>query len=407
MINQWKQISGVLAAMLIGSLVTGVVMTTPDVMRQDPAAETLNAPNAAANLANRSRAPLPAQDLQAAVGLSQAFRNVAEYARPSVVSINTTVKRSVRPRVLPRGLPPGLEDMFDRQEERQASGMGSGVIISTDGYILTNNHVVEDADELEVELSDGSTVDGKIIGTDPQTDVAVIKIDRQGLEPIPFGNPDTVQVGDWCVAIGSPFGLDQTVTAGIISGKNRVRGIVGNGDGFEDFLQTDAAINPGNSGGPLVNLRGELIGINTAILAPDGGNIGIGFAIPSNMVKNLTAQMVQYGQVKRGELGIMGTELNSELAKAMKVDAQRGAFVSQVMPNSSAAKAGIKAGDVITSLNGKPISSFAALRAEVGSMPIGSKVTLGLLRDGKAVIFLPHGVLHVPRAPESWEHALE
>lgn len=145
------------------------------------------------------------------------------------------------------------------------------------------------------------------------------------------------------------------------------------------------AINRGNSGGALVNLNGELIGINTAILAPDGGNIGIGFAIPSNMVKNLTAQMVQYGQVKRGELGILGTELNSELAKAMKVDAQRGAFVSQVMPNSSAAKAGIKAGDVITSLNGKPISSFAALRAEVGSMPIGSKVTLGLLRDGKPV----------------------
>ena len=158
-----------------------------------------------------------------------------------------------------------------------------------------------------------------------------------------------------------------------------------NVENYENFIQTDAAINRGNSGGALVNLNGELIGINTAILAPDGGNIGIGFAIPSNMVKNLTAQMVQYGQVKRGELGILGTELNSELAKAMKVDAQRGAFVSQVMPNSSAAKAGIKAGDVITSLNGKPISSFAALRAEVGSMPIGSKITLGLLREGKPV----------------------
>ncbi len=161
-----------------------------------------------------------------------------------------------------------------------------------------------------------------------------------------------------------------------------------NAENYENFIQTDAAINRGNSGGALVNLNGELIGINTAILAPDGGNIGIGFAIPSNMVKNLTSQMVEYGQVKRGELGIMGTELNSELAKAMKVDAQdaqRGAFVSQVLPNSSAAKAGIKAGDVITSLNGKPISSFAALRAQVGTMPVGSKLTLGLLRDGKQV----------------------
>jgi serine protease Do len=184
------------------------------------------------------------------------------------------------------------------------------------------------------------------------------------------------------VAIGNPFGLGETVTSGIVSALGR-SGL--NAENYENFIQTDAAINRGNSGGALVNLNGELIGINTAILAPDGGNIGIGFAIPSNMVKNLTAQMVQYGQVRRGELGIMGTELNSELAKAMKVDAQRGAFVSQVMPNSAAAKAGVKAGDVITSLNGKPISSFAALRAEVGSMPIGSKVQLGLVRDGKPV----------------------
>ncbi len=184
------------------------------------------------------------------------------------------------------------------------------------------------------------------------------------------------------MAIGNPFGLGETVTSGIVSALGR-SGL--NVENYENFIQTDAAINRGNSGGALVNLNGELIGINTAILAPDGGNIGIGFAIPSNMVKNLTEQMVKYGQVKRGELGIMGTELNSELAKAMKVDAQRGAFVSQVMPGSAAAKAGIKAGDVITSLNGKAISSFAALRAQVGTMPIGSKVELGLLRDGKPV----------------------
>ena len=198
----------------------------------------------------------------------------------------------------------------------------------------------------------------------------------------PFCHSDALRVGDYTVAIGNPFGLGETVTSGIVSALGR-SGL--NAENYENFIQTDAAINRGNSGGALVNLNGELIGINTAILAPDGGNIGIGFAIPSNMVKNLTSQMVEYGQVKRGELGIMGTELNSDLAKAMKVDAQRGAFVSQVLPNSSAAKAGIKAGDVITSLNGKPISSFAALRAQVGTMPVGSKLTLGLLRDGKQV----------------------
>lgn len=175
------------------------------------------------------------------------------------------------------------------------------------------------------------------------------------------------------MAIGNPFGLGETVTSGIVSALGR-SGL--NVENYENFIQTDAAINRGNSGGALVNLNGELIGINTAILAPDGGNIGIGFAIPSNMVKNLTEQMVKYGEVKRGELGIMGTELNSELAKAMKVDAQRGAFVSQVMPGSAAAKAGIKAGDVITSLNGKAISSFAALRARSAPCLSAAKLSL-------------------------------
>lgn len=385
MINQWKQISGVLAAMLIGSLVTGVVMTTPDVMRQDPVAETLNAPNAAANLANRSRAPLPAQDLQAAVGLSQAFRNVAEYARPSVVSINTTVKRSVRPRVLPRGLPPGLGDMFDRQEERQASGMGSGVIISTDGYILTNNHVVEDADELEVELSDGSTVDGKIIGTDPQTDVAVIKIDRQGLEPIPFGNPDTVQVGDWCVAIGSPFGLDQTVTAGIISGKNRVRGIVGNGDGFEDFLQTDAAINPGNSGGPLVNLRGELIGINTAIMSRTGSSAGIGFAIPVSLARPVFESIVESGSVRRGFLGAELGPVNEDTISELDLKVPRGVVIRSVLDNKPADRAGIRPGDVVTEVDGREVKRLDLLRNYIASRLPGSKVVMKIDRRGRSM----------------------
>ena len=269
-------------------------------------------------------------------------------------------------------------------QQQKFMALGSGVIIdAVKGYVVTNNHVVDNASSIKVQLSDGRKFDAKVVGKDPRSDIALIQIqDPKNLTAIKIADSDALRVGDYTVAIGNPFGLGETVTSGIVSALGR-SGL--NAENYENFIQMDAAINRGNSGGALVNLNGELIGINTAILAPDGGNIGIGFAIPSNMVKNLTAQMVQYGQVKRGELGILGTELNSELAKAMKVDAQRGAFVSQVMPNSSAAKAGIKAGDVITSLNGKPISSFAALRAEVGSMPIGSKVTLGLLRDGKAV----------------------
>ena len=269
-------------------------------------------------------------------------------------------------------------------QQQKFMALGSGVIIdAAKGYVVTNNHVVDNASSIKVQLSDGRKFDAKVVGKDPRSDIALIQIqDPKNLTAIKIADSDALRVGDYTVAIGNPFGLGETVTSGIVSALGR-SGL--NAENYENFIQTDAAINRGNSGGALVNLNGELIGINTAILAPDGGNIGIGFAIPSNMVKNLTDQMVKFGQVKRGELGIMGTELNSELAKAMKVDAQRGAFVSQVMPNSSAAKAGIKAGDVITSLNGKAISSFAALRAQVGTMPVGSKISLGLLRDGKPV----------------------
>jgi serine protease Do len=261
--------------------------------------------------------------------------------------------------------------------------LGSGVIINAEkGYVVTNNHVVDNATKIQVQLSDGRRYEAKIIGKDPQSDIALIQLqDAKKLTAIKMADSDTLRVGDYTVAIGNPYGLGETVTSGIVSALGR-SGL--NVENYENFIQTDAAINRGNSGGALVNLNGELIGINTAILAPDGGNIGIGFAIPSSMVKNLTAQMVEFGQVKRGELGILGTELNSELAKAMKVDAQRGAFVSQVLPGSAAAKAGVKAGDVVVSLNGKPLSSFAALRAEVGSLPTGTKLQLGLLREGKS-----------------------
>lgn len=262
--------------------------------------------------------------------------------------------------------------------------LGSGVIIdAAKGYVVTNNHVVDNATKISVKLSDGRSYEAKVIGKDPRTDIALLQLkDFKNLTAIKIADSDKLRVGDYTVAIGNPYGLGETVTSGIVSALGR-SGL--NVENYENFIQTDAAINRGNSGGALINLNGELIGINTAILAPDGGNIGIGFAIPSNMVKNLTSQMVEFGQVKRGELGIMGTELNSELAKAMKVDAQKGAFISQVLPKSAAAKAGIKAGDVIVSMNGKAINSFAGFRAEIGTLPVGSKMTLGLLRDGKPV----------------------
>jgi serine protease Do len=358
--------------------------------------------------------PLPATAAETASSAATAqqmpsLAPMLEKVMPSVVSINVEGSTTVNTPRMPRNFQqffgdnsPFCQDGSPFQsspfcqggsagDDSQGGGqqqkfmaLGSGVIIdAAKGYVVTNNHVVDNANSIKVQLSDGRKFDAKVVGKDPRSDIALIQIqDPKNLTAIKIADSDALRVGDYTVAIGNPFGLGETVTSGIVSALGR-SGL--NAENYENFIQTDAAINRGNSGGALVNLNGELIGINTAILAPDGGNIGIGFAIPSNMVKNLTAQMVQYGQVKRGELGILGTELNSELAKAMKVDAQRGAFVSQVMPNSSAAKAGIKAGDVITSLNGKPISSFAALRAEVGSMPIGSKVTLGLLRDGKPV----------------------
>lgn len=252
----------------------------------------------------------------------------------------------------------GSGDGGSRQQKFMA--LGSGVVIdAAKGYVVTNNHVVDNATKITVQLSDGRKFDAKVVGKDPRSDIALIQLkDPKNLTAIKMADSDNLRVGDYAVAIGNPYGLGETVTSGIVSALGR-SGLAQN-DNYENYIQTDAAINRGNSGGALVNLNGELIGINTAILAPDGGNIGIGFAIPSNMVSSLTGQMVKYGQVKRGELGIMGTELNSELAKAMKVDAQRGAFVSQVMPGSSAAKAGIKAGDVIVSMNNKPISSFSA-----------------------------------------------
>lgn len=269
-----------------------------------------------------------------------------------------------------------------KESSRPFEGLGSGVIIDAEkGYILTNNHVINNADKISVQLNDGREYDAKLIGRDEQSDIALIQVtDVKNLTAVKIADSDKLRVGDFAVAVGNPFGLGQTATSGIISALGRSGLSL---EGLENFIQTDASINRGNSGGALVNLNGELIGINTAILAPGGGNIGIGFAIPSNMAQSLSKQLIEFGEVKRGLLGIKGSEMTADMAKAFNTDAQRGAFVSEVMPKSAAAKAGIKAGDILVSLDGKPISSFAELRAKVGTTAPGTTVKVGLLREGK------------------------
>ncbi len=270
--------------------------------------------------------------------------------------------------------------MAPRQQREQ--GEGSGVIVSPEGYILTNNHVVDGATDVRVTLSDKREFKARIVGTDPKTDLAVLKIDASNLPSAVIGDSDKVQVGDYALAIGNPFGLGSTVTMGIISATGR--GNLGIEE-YEDFIQTDAPINPGNSGGALVNLRGELVGINSAILSGSGGNIGIGFAIPVNMVKGVMDQLIKYGQVKRGILGVNIYNVTPEIAKEFGLADSSGALVAGVAQGSSAERAGIKTGDIITSINGSPMHSTGELRNAIGMLRVGDKVDIGLLRDGKTL----------------------
>ncbi|WP_027669939.1 Do family serine endopeptidase [Rheinheimera baltica] len=305
-----------------------------------------------------------------------------EQTTPAIVHISVAGNREVRQR-----LPEAFRHFFGQRgsneykEERPFKGLGSGVIIDAEkGYIVTNNHVIQDADEIEVRLKDGRTFSAKKLGADPETDIALLQIEAKKLVQITLADSDKTRVGDFAVAIGNPFGLEQTVTSGIISALGR--GGLGI-EGFEDFIQTDAAINSGNSGGALVNLRGELIGINTAILGPNGGNIGIGFAIPANMMKNLVDQIIEHGEIRRGSLGIRGQDVTSDLTEAMNLKVSRGAFVNEVMPDSAAAEGGLESGDVIISMNGNKINSFLELRAKVGTLGAGREAKFGILREGK------------------------
>ncbi|MFM4720249.1 DegQ family serine endoprotease [Aeromonas bivalvium] len=307
---------------------------------------------------------------------------VLEQVTPAVVNISVSGKKITRQR-----LPEQFRFFFgpnmpnEQVSEQPFQALGSGVIIDAKkGYVITNAHVIHEADEIKVSLKDGREFTAKKIGEDKQSDIALLQIKSDGLTAIKLADSDDLRVGDYALAIGNPFGLGQTVTSGIVSALGR-SGL--NIENFENFIQTDAAINSGNSGGALLNLRGELIGINTAILGPNGGNIGIGFAIPANMVRDLSEQIIKYGEVRRGQLGITGAELTSDLAKTFGSTKQNGAFVNQVMPGSAADKAGIKAGDIISSIDGKAIRSFGELRAKIATMGAGKQVTLGIVRDGK------------------------
>ncbi len=271
----------------------------------------------------------------------------------------------------------------ERNEQLQPfEGLASGVIIDAkNGYVLTNSHVISNADKVSVKLSDGHEYDSKVVGHDEQNGIALLQIiNANHLTQISIADSSKLKVGDFAVAIGNPFGLGETATSGIISALGR-GGL--NVEGLESFIQTDAAMNRGNSGGALVNLKGELVGITTAILASAGGNIGIGFAIPGDTAMNLAQQIITFGEVKHAQLGIRGTEMTADMAKAFNIEKSRGAFVSEVLPNSAAAKAGIKAGDIITSVNGKSVSSFNDLRGKIGTLLADTTVKVGLLRTGK------------------------
>jgi serine protease Do len=321
----------------------------------------------------------------------QDFRNViVEVARkniPTVVHIEVTQSQEIENPFSPFGDDPFLRHFFNlpdvpRKFKRELKGIGTGMIISEDGYILTNNHVVAGASQLQVILSDGKQYGAKIVGTDPKTDLAVIRINPVGkLQTVVFGDSDRVQVGEWVVAIGHPRGLDQTVTQGIISAKHR-KGIT-DPDTYQDFIQTDAAINPGNSGGPLLNLDGQVIGVNAVIASQSGGSEGLGFAIPSNMAVHVARSLIATGKVQRGWIGVTIQDVPFAKMKELKLDGVKGVYVADVLKGGPAHQAGIRPEDVILSVDGKEVADSSELRNIIASTPIGKVVKLGILRSGK------------------------
>jgi serine protease Do len=322
-------------------------------------------------------------------GFSSAISKVAEAMMPAVVHIDITGTVTQQAPELPFGNDPFFRRFFGPMPQGPQNvpirALGSGVIIGRDGYIITNNHVVEHADDIRVQLYDGNTLKAKLVGADPGTDLAVIKIDPpEDMKYASFGDSDRMKVGEWVVAIGSPQGLDWTVTQGIVSAKNRT-GIGALGPtGYEDFIQTDASINPGNSGGPLINLNGEVIGINALIISATQGSVGLGFAIPSNMARSISDALIRHGKVVRGYLGVNIQDLTPEMVKSLKLDKQtKGVIVADVVPESPADKGGIQQGDIVLTYDGKGVENVTQFRNMVASSDPGSTVKVKVLRDKK------------------------
>ncbi len=333
----------------------------------------------------RKPAPPPAESMRAANDLSTAFRYASRAVGPAVVKV-TSVQRAPAVQAGGQNVPFGLPFFFrgpggpgGDQNGFERRGQGTGFVIDEHGTIVTNNHVVRGADTVTVETSDGRTYTAKVVGTDARTDLAVIAVEGDGLEVARLGDSDSIEVGDWVIAVGTPLGLDQTVTAGIVSAKSRRD--VGITD-FEDFIQTDAAINPGNSGGPLVNLNGEVIGVNTAIASQNGGNVGIGFAIPINLARSIVDQLRDHGAVRRGMLGVTIQPLTDELARSFGFDGE-GVLVGDVVRDGPAAGAGIEAGDIVVSLDGKGVVDHHDLRTRIAERKPGDDVKVAVVRDGE------------------------
>ncbi|MBT3559355.1 MAG: Do family serine endopeptidase [Rhodospirillales bacterium] len=334
--------------------------------------------------------------VQASVSVAKSapdsFADLAERLLPMVVNISTTTVIEGREGPVMPQLPPGspfedfFKEFFDRnqgqQRQRRATSLGSGFIISNDGYVVTNNHVIQGADEITVILHDDTQLEAEIIGFDPKTDLALLKVKFEGdLPAAKFGDSDKSRVGDWIVAIGNPFGLGGTVTAGIISARGRDI----NSGPYDEYIQTDASINRGNSGGPMFNLDGDVVGINTAIFSPSGGSVGIGFAIPSNVAKNVIDQLIEHGTVKRGWLGVHIQDVSDEIAETLGMSEASGALVANVMEDGPAATSGIKPGDVILTFNNRKVSEMRRLPKIVADTPVGKKVDVDVWRDGKQV----------------------
>ena len=375
--NRWP----IIGLVLLSSLVMSFVFTMlfhPSQERSALAQDVVESP-----AASGGGAPSP-------VG-GEGFVRVVETAGPAVVYIDVVKRVDVpsRPFFDP-GWDPFFHDFFGaprqqpRRRQYEQKGLGSGFIVDArEGYVLTNNHVIDGADEITVTLHDGTKLKAKVVGTDPRTDVGVIQLqdfERGALRDLPLADSDAIRVGEWVLAIGNPFGLKQTVTSGIVSAKGRANVNIAE---YEDFIQTDAAINPGNSGGPLVNLAGEAIGMNTAIFSRSGGDMGIGFAVPANMLKVVMGQLLKGGKIERGRVGIMIQNMTPELKEHFDFDLDGGVLISEVVPDGAAARAGLKAGDVILAIDGKPMREVSLVKNLIGFTPVGAELEVEIWRAGE------------------------